>query len=390
VSFLDGIRVIQVGGGIAAGNGARMLALAGADVIAIEPPGGDWVRSIAPFADGVAPPEGSLLYQHLGAGKRGIVCDLETAKGKDVFRRLAGDADLVVDGLGPGRLGSLGLLNPNEVGGTELSVVSVSNFGQEGPDSDLPATDITLEALGGLMYITGEAEYPPLKDPGFVGQMIAGLYVSTAGLIGVLAAQLHGRGHYFDVSIAESLVYFLDNTLTPWAYEKRIKQRGWGFRTSTYPCLDGYVGVFDGAGRYWTRFPKLMNEPALADEKFATQDGRTQHLEEMEALMLPWLVERGKEQIYHEAQALRLPFGSVRTMADLAESPHLRERGFVQAVEHPLLGKFDALAAPFRTVGSQPKAARAPLLGEHTASILSALGYSEAEIAAWNSDAVPL
>jgi crotonobetainyl-CoA:carnitine CoA-transferase CaiB-like acyl-CoA transferase len=155
-----------------------------------------------------------------------------------------------------------------------------------------------------------------------------------------------------------------------WSYARQVRRRASVFRSSVYPCADGYIGVFDGAGRYWRFVAELMEEPALLNPRFATGMQRTDYGDEIDALMLPWLVQHNREEIFHAAQARRLPFGPIRSMKEIVESPHLNERKYFVTVDHPVAGKITSPGAPFRLPNSPWKAGRAPLLGEHTEEVL--------------------
>ena len=373
------LRVLDISSGVSGPYAARVLAGYGACVIKVERPGcGDWARRLPPHKEGATALESSALFAWLNAGKRGVTLNLADARGRDLLRRLVADADLVIESIRPDRKRSFGVdqtaLADENPG---IASVSVTNFGETGPYRDRPATEITLQALGGMMARNGSRGRPPLKMWGNQAQLIAGANVLAASMGALLAARRTRSAHHADVAVLECVLQFLHSTLMKWSFERVEVGRDAvaAVANGVYPCADGYAGVIvPGSGKMWRRIPELMEDERLADDRFRTLGGRVRHGDEVDALMLPWIVSHGKEEIYHRAQALALPFASVRNAHDVLESPQLNARGYFDDVEQPGIGRMRAPGAPFRLEAPKWRAAPAPLLGEHNAEVYGELG----------------
>ncbi|MFH1485398.1 MAG: CoA transferase [Chloroflexota bacterium] len=364
----------------------RLVAGMGAEVIKVEKPGvGDLARRMGPFPGDIPHAERSGLFLYLNAGKKSVTLNLKTKAGTDILRKLLGDADVLVESFAPRVMPSLGLdynalarINPG------LVMVSISNFGRTGPYRDFKAADIVEYALGGLMYITGEAEREPLKNGGNLAQYGAGQNAFVAALSALHYREETGLGQHVDVSIMECITSILEMADIMWAYQQEVYPRtGDGLRGAwgTYPCRDGFVGVISGPPRRWAAVSKLMDNPALADPRFSDSSGITAHRDEVDALMLPWLVQHDKEEVYHAAQKMGLPFGYVATTEDLLESAQFRERAFFTEVDHPEAGNLDYPTGPARMSETPWRTGRAPLLGEHNEEVYCGrLGYSRQDL----------
>jgi crotonobetainyl-CoA:carnitine CoA-transferase CaiB-like acyl-CoA transferase len=382
MTALSQFRVLDLSRGVAGPYCTRFFAGFGAEVIKIERPGeGDSSRAAGPFPNDQPNRETSGLFMHLNGGKRSVTLDLSTATGAKLLREIAAECDLVVSSFRPASLERLGLWPADWVAEFPRQVfLALTNFGLTGPYRDYPAADVTLEALGGLLYITGEGDRPPLRDPGNQAQYIAGARAFGLALIALWERNRSGQGQVIDLSIAASVTHMLENTMMRWSYARQVRKRSAVFRSSVYPCKDGFIGVFDGAGRQWRQIADLMEEPRLLDERYAGGLQAGDHADEIDALMLPWLIQRDREEIFRLAQARRMPFGPVRTTKELAESEQLNGRGFFVTPEHPVAGAMKAPGAPFRLPASPWAPAPAPLLGEHTAEVLGRLGYGPADL----------
>ncbi len=379
---LSHLRVLDLSRGVAGPYCTRFFAGFGAMVIKIERPGeGDISRAAGPFPNDAPNPEASGLFFYLNQGKRSVTLDLASASGKALLRVLAADCDLIVTSFRPATLEKLDLWPHAWVEEFPRQVfLAITNFGLSGPYRDYAAADITMEALGGLLYITGEGDKPPLRDPGNQAHYIAGGRAFGLAMIALWEQMRSGKGQVIDLSIAASVTHMLENTMMRWAYAHQIRRRAAIFRSSVYPCRDGFIGVFDGAGRMWREVAELMEEPRLLEPRFMTGTQRADNSDEMDALMLPWLIQRGKEDIFRAAQAKRLPFGPVRTTKELVESEQLQGRGFFITEEHPVAGKVTTPGAQFRLPASPWQPGRAPLLGEHTTEELGRFGYAASDL----------
>jgi CoA:oxalate CoA-transferase len=373
---LAGVRVLDLSTGIAGPSCTRQLAAAGAEVVKVEPPAGDPARWTPPFATPEPHPEASTLFLYLNAGKKSVVLDLDDPAGRQALLDLAAGADVLVESFPPGYLADRGL-TPERLRATSpaLVITSITPFGQAGPYRDYQADEINLYAWGGLMGVTGEGEREPLKNGGWQAQYQTGLAALAGTLTALYAALGDGRGRDVDVAAMDTVALMVESHMI-WNWVTLNQQRGRIGNHSiipprgTWPCQDGWVTVIPSLWRNWEAFEKLTGNPALADPRFATNDGRSKHADEIMALLLPWFIEHTREQIYHAAQALGLPFGYVATVDEILASPHLAAREYFIELDHPVAGRITYPGAPVRLTGTPYRFERAPLLGEHTDEVL--------------------
>lgn len=386
--MLDGLKVLDLTRYVAGPYATRLMATQGADVIKVERPGvGDPARRIGPFPDDIPHAEKSALFLYLNASKKSVTLNLKHAESAPIMRRLVEWADALIENFSPRVMPSLALdyaslaaINPH------LVMTSISNFGQTGPYRDYAAREINLYALGGLMYITGDPEREPLGMAVRLAQYGAG----QNAFVGTLAALWHrdgtGEGQHADVAISEYLATILENALSQYSYTgsnfRRTGNRGYGRAAwGPYPCRDGYVGVIAGPDHKWPAMAELMQIPELAEERFADRAGRAANADELDALMLPWLMRHDKHDIFERAQRLGLAFAYVAAPQDILAWGHLRERGFFETVEHPAAGRLEHPTGPYKAGQNAWRVNAAPLLGQHNAAIYGdMLGYSKQEL----------
>jgi crotonobetainyl-CoA:carnitine CoA-transferase CaiB-like acyl-CoA transferase len=382
--FLEGLKVLDLGHHVAGPYATRLMAVQGADVIKVERiDGGDPARRQGPFPDGAPHLEKSALFLYLNTAKKGITLNLKTSAGRDVLGKLVEWADVLVENFAPRVLPSLGLgyeelskLNPGMV------MTSISNFGQTGPYRDYKAREMTLYALGGLQYITGDPEREPLQ----MGTRLAQYGAGQNAFVGSMSALWHrdgnGEGQQVDVAVSEFLATILENALSMYSYTgssfQRTGNRGYGRAAwGPYPCKDGFVGVIAGPDYKWPVMAELMGIPELNNPKFDDRAGRGEHADELDALMLPWLMKHGKREIFERAQNLGLAFAYVANPADILSWEHLGERGFFAEVEHPEAGTFQYPTGPFQSEGMSWDLSPAPKLGQHNREVFcDLLGYT--------------
>ncbi len=386
--LLNGVKALDLTHYFAGPYCTRLLAGLGADVVKVErPPSGDPLRRLGPFAgnpgayrapDGsAAPVEDGAWHLYLNAGKRSLGLNLKTEQGRQTLLRLSERADVLVENFAPGTLDRLGLgyeelrrVNP------ALVVASISNFGQTGPYRDWRAAEVNLYAMGGLMNITGEPDREPLKEGAPVAQLGAGQNAFAATLAALMYAEETGEGQRIDISIAEYATNILENALMQYSYSgqeyTRVGNRGYGRAAwGIYPCRDGFVGIIAGPDHRWPEVSRIMEREELADPRFASRRGRQDNADEVDALMLPWLIEQDKVDIFKAGQESGLGFSFVATMQDILEMEQLLARGYFVELEHPVAGTLRYPGAPIRPDTDAWVFRRAPLFGEHTAAVLS-------------------
>ena len=366
---LAGVRVVDLTHHVAGPYCTKWLATLGADVIKIERPGsGDIARSLPPFPADGPHLEKSGLFLYLNTGKRSVTLDLRSASGRDALLDLVGGSAVVVENFRPGVLAKLGLgyetlatVNPAVV------LTSISNFGQTGPYRDLQATEIVLFGMGGLMSVMGFEDSPPLKFGGYQSLYMGGMSALTATLTALRQAEATGSGHHVDVSLFESMVSSSFQSMVEYEYTGRVQHRSRAM--FVFPCRDGYVGL-NCQDHQWRRLVKVLGIPELDSAEFANQRDRRVNYEALEAAILPWTLERAKQEIYDLGQAAGLPFSYFGTIDDLLTSPQYKAREFFKRLDHPVAGAYEYPGSPIRFDGVQPTEQRAPLLGEHDEDVL--------------------
>ena len=386
--LLEGVRVLDLTHYIAGPYCTRLMAGLGADVLKVERPGtGDLLRRFGPFVSRPGttrdydndPVEDGAWHLYLNAGKRSVAIDLKSPKGRQLALDLASQADILVENFAPGTLDRLGLgYQSLEKANPALVVTSISNFGQTGPYRDWRGSEANLYAMGGLMNITGEPDQEPLKEGAPLAQLGAGQNAFAASMGALMFSEETGEGQQIDVSIAEYATNILENALMQYSYSgqeyTRVGNRGYGRAAwGIYPCQDGHVGIIAGPDHRWPEVARIMDREELADPRFASRRGRQENADEVDALMLPWLIEHDKVDIFKAGQESGLGFSFVATMQDILEMEQLVARGYFVDLEHPVAGGMTYPGAP---IACEPDAdawvfRRAPLYGEHTASALS-------------------
>ncbi len=374
---LTGVRVLDLSEYIAGPYATRLLAGFGADVIKVERPSGDPIRRWGAL-NGEPDLETSAFHLYLNQGKRSVTLDLDTAEARDALWRLIDTADVLVESFRPGTMAAWGFDAATVASRKpDLLYVSVTWFGQDGPYASYEAWEITSYALSGLMSITGEDHREPLKNGGYLGQYLTGHKTFDAVMVGLWERGNSGLGQHLDISVLECTASLLEHFDMQWIYAHTIPPRaGNGARAAwgLYPAADGWVGVVSGPARRWANIGVLMESEELLSERFLVPGAQMELRDEIDALMLPWLVTHEKEEIYHRAQALGLPFGYAATPADLFGVEQLEHRGFFERIDHPVAGsaRYPTVAAKF-TDGLW-SLGRAPLLGEHNVELLGPSG----------------
>jgi len=386
---LSGIKVLDLTHHIAGPYCTKLLADYGAEVIKVERPGiGDDARRIGPFFGDEANPDASGLFLYLNTNKRGITLNLKAEAGRQVFRELVRDADILVENFSPGVMGRFGFdyrslekMNPG------LVMTSISNFGQTGPYRDFKATELISDAMGGWMTVIGDPEREPLKPGGSQAQFVGGLFGAVGTMTAFHGREMNGVGQHVDISLMEAVLYIQMNITSIYAYyqhiTKRIGNMVLPLPGSILPCRDGYIGAFAITTSQWETLCDWMGKPEFKeDPDFLTVPDRAENADLLNAHLISWLVEHDQEELFREAQKRKLPFGMPMNSEMLLESDHLNERGYFVEVDHPATGKIRYPGAQVRMGDTPYELRRAPLLGEHNEEILcSRLGYSKADLA---------
>ena len=404
VGPLSGLRVLELADEKGQFCG-KLMADLGADVIKIEPPGGQSTRSIGPFLDDLPDLERSLSFWHYNTSKRGITLNLESGDGQSIFRRLVPTAAVVLETYPAGYLPSLGLgyedLVPQN---PQLIMCSLTPFGQTGPWRDYRTSDMLHLAAGGQMASSGyDPEDVPDASPIAPGGGNAWHIGSHYACMGILAALIYrdvsGEGQYIDASIHEACALTTEGAVSVYLSTDEVVLRHTGRQASTDQSVKTQMSTKDGGWVNVTRSgsnltPSRLKQLAqwmdgyglaqdLMDEKYDTVDGIEENSGHITEVMAEFISQLPQEEIWHGGQERDFPWGAMRTMDEIMDDPHLEERGFYTEVEHPELERsfiYPGAAAIYN--GSPWRISRrAPLIGEHNREVLcDELGLSREEL----------
>lgn len=379
---LDDIRIIDLTQGISGPYATKLLAEHGADVVKIEPPGGDYTRRLGPFPGDQPDPGKSGLFIHLNGNKKSVTLDIAADSSRVVLRRLVQDADVLIESGNPGDMAAIGLAYDDlKADLPRLIYCSVTPFGQTGPYSGYKGNSLAAMALSGLMYITGDPDKEPLTTGGEPAEYFAGLHT----WIGILAALEHrsqtGAGQYVDVSMLESLGCADEYNTAAYSYLGMIRKRYYSrhhiptYPSDIFPCRDGHIVVVGGAGGFPFLMAVLLEQPELEENPmFQNLWLRTFQWQEFEKILRPYLNEHDWEDLLTRAQELRIPFAAVMDPAMLLANPHLKERAFFYELNQPDVGKLPLAANIYQMSETPLQFGPAPALGQDTKEALSEAG----------------
>lgn len=387
---LEGLTVIDLTTHIAGPYATKLLADMGARVIKVEPPGGDSSRTLGPFLHDTPGPDSSGTYQFLNTNKLGVVVDLKSPGGRDVFARLVHGADLVVTASAPATEEELGIDYASVQAVAKVPVLSITNFGHSGPYRDYRMSDTTLFAMGGEMFSHGTADREPLKLGGTAALLQGGAMAGLAAIGAIHAWEAHGTAQHVEVSLFDAQVNNVDRrtaSILAWRFSGRVQERpagsGGGVAGGIYPVADGYVEVTASFGNYWDRFVDMIDEPALREPKWtspATQMDPAAK-EEADGIIYPWMLSHSRAEVWREARRAKAMVAPLFTGLDIYEDEVFRKRGLWEQVHHAALGTFPMLGRPYIFEKTPWELQRpAPMLGEHTEAVLGEAGLSAAEI----------
>ena len=380
---LQGLRVLELGQLIAGPFAGKTLGDFGAEVIKVEPPG-DPLRQWRLLHEGT-----SVWWQVQSRNKQSVVLDLRTEAGRADVRRLIDEADVLIENFKPGTLEKWGM-GYDELARTNpgLIMLRISGYGQDGPYRDLPGFAVVAEAMGGLRHLMGEPDRPPVRAGVSLGDTLAALH----GVIGVLLALQararsvsaeapKGRGQVVDVALYEAVFNCMESLLPEYSAFGAVRQPAGSALpgiapSNAYRCADGQVVIGGNGDSIYKRLMAAIGRDDLGqDPGLASNSGRAARVDEIDAAITAWTVQRPVDAVVAALQAVSVPVGRIYTVKDIAEDPHYQARGMIQRI---VTAQGLALDVPGVTpkLSATPGAIRslAPALGEHTEAVLGKRG----------------
>jgi crotonobetainyl-CoA:carnitine CoA-transferase CaiB-like acyl-CoA transferase len=397
---LDGVRVLDLSRVLAGPWCTQTLADLGADVIKVERPpadgqrGGDDTRGWGPpfLADDEGRDTDDAAY-FLGANrnKRSVTIDLAQPAGQALVKRLAAQADVLVENFKVGDMARYGLdADSLRREFPRLVYCSITGFGQTGPYRERAGYDYAIQGLGGLMSVTGERDDKPGGGPQKVGVAVADLFTGLYATVAILAALRHrdatGQGQVVDMALLDSQVAMLANLGANYLVTRQPPRRAGNAHQNIVPyqvfeVADGHLILAVGNDGQFERFCRVAGCDALAgDERFATNAARVRHREALGALLQPVLLTRPRGAWLAALEAAKVPAGPINDLAQVFADPQVRSRGMVAQVAHPRRQSLELVASPIKLSATPAQLRRPPpLLGEHTDDVLAELGIDAAE-----------
>jgi formyl-CoA transferase/CoA:oxalate CoA-transferase len=363
-----------------------LLADMGARVIKVEQPGrGDDTRAWGPPFVG----KESAYFLSINRNKESLTLDFKSEEGRRILGQLIGKSDVVVENFRPGAMARLGLdyatLAPQH---PRLVHCSISGFGQGGPRRDQPGYDAVIQAEGGLMSVTGDADGRPYRVGLAVTDMVAGLLAAQGIILALFARERSGKGQQVDISMLDGVIsllsYHASIYLTTGAESKRVGNRHATIAPyDTFAASDGELFLAVGNDDQFQRFCQAAGlTPLLADERFATNPSRVTNEGILKPLLEPVMRARTRADWLRDLTAAGVPCGAVRSVPEALSDPQVSARQMIEAVEHAVLGPIKVLGTPIKLSDTSASVRTAPpTLGQHTDSVLAELGLSSADIA---------
>ena len=385
------LKVVDASSFVAGPYCAKLLADFGADVVKVEPPQGDEARRREPFAGDIPDPERSGLFLYLNTNKRGITLDLESAQGREIFKRLVAEVDVLIDDRSPAEAERLGIdyeslrkLNPG------LIVTSVTPFGRTGPYREYKARHLNTFHSSGQGYLlpmnSPDKEREPVKGAGFLADYDAGITAAIATLGAVFWRGAGGTGQHVDVSKQHAAMHLEKSQLRRYIDNGESPDRtGMGRLLETLvKAKDGlYVVIILSSEIQWKGLFEAMGRPQWgAEPPYNTQAGRSANYEGLRARLQEWADGLTADEIFHKIQSCKSACAPVYTAEEFVNSPQIAARDFLVPLEHPVAGKLSYPGRAYQFSNVEWRGERAaPLLGQHNGEVLGErLGHSPADL----------
>ncbi|NMC31517.1 MAG: CoA transferase [Veillonellaceae bacterium] len=383
---LAGLRVLDLSRVLAGPYCAMMLADYGADVVKIEPPKvGDDSRAFGPFVG-----KESAYFMSLNRNKRSMTLNFKRQAECDVFKEMVKQADIVLENYRPGTMEKFGLgydvlkaINPG------IIYAACSGFGHSGPYQYKPAYDIIVQAMGGIMSITGPEGGEPCRVGASVGDIIAGMFTAYGIMMALHHRDKTGEGQKVDVAMLDSQVAVLENAIARYVTSGSVPTPLGNRHPSISPfssftAKDGHIIVGAGNERLWTKLCNILEKPELlADPRFESNSKRTANVRELTAILNDVFSKRTIAEWLTVLEEAELPCAPINTIDKIVNDPHIQSREMIVEVEHPVAGHLKMAGLPVKMSATPGAIERpAPLLGQHTAELLKEiLGWDEEKTA---------
>lgn len=383
-NMLDDVVVLDLGQIYNGSYCGLILSYMGAEVIKIEPPFGDPLRSRVEDGE----PEEFIM---LNSNKKGVTLNLKAKRGKEILEEMVESADILLENFSTGTMEDLGVgydhlsdINP------ELIYAHSSGFGDTGPRRDQLAMDLIIQGVSGIMDITGEPDGPPLKTGAAIGDFLGGSHLVS----GVLGALYHrertGEGQYLEVSMNDAVYPSLMSQLASYYRDEntinRTSNRHSGLSKAPYNAYeteDGYIVIICANNKHWERLLDLMDRPDLnGDERFVDNVSRVENIDEVDEIVERWTSDKNASELEVTLREAGIPCGKVQTVEEVLCDRHLIERGMINEIYHPDYGTIKVPGMPIHLSESEPPdPTPSPTMGEDNTDVMcDLLGYTKDEV----------
>ena len=388
---LSGIRILDLTQFEAGTTCTQFLGWLGADVIKIEPPGGEQSRRNRPEVPGLD----AMFFLVFNSNKRSVTIDLKNPDGRALFLKMVEHGDVVVENFAPGLMERLGLdyeqlraVNP------KIIVARIKGFGLSGPYHEFKSFDMIAQATGGVMSVTGFPDREPVRCGAAIGDTGTGVHTAGAIMAAYIQRQRTGQGQLVEVSMQEVIANFLRGRYVDHYRENKPSERRGnvligGVPGGAYPCAGGglndYVYIYCQPinPEMWRAFATAIgHEDLLTDARYKDAKARWEHRGELNAIFRAWTGAHTKHEVLAILGKAGVPCGAIQDTGEILDDPHLNARGQIDTIDHPTRGRFRLPSCPVRLSASSAPPTAPPLVGEHTADILNeVLGLSKDEVA---------
>lgn len=383
VKALSGLKVIDLTSALSGPFCTMFFGDFGAEVIKIEPVGGEQCRAWGPLDEKSGE---SGFYSYINRNKKGCTLNLKSEKGLEMFYELIKDADFLCENYKGGVTKKLKIdyetlkeINPR------LIYVSGSGFGQTSPYSNRPCYDIVAQAMGGIVNLTGFKETSPVKVGPSIADHVSGIYQMVGALIALHHRNKTGEGQLVDVAMVDTVFSILENAIPTYTMEGIVPERNGNIDPSIspfdiYQCKDGYVALGVGNNRLWAKLCKVMDrEDLIEDDRFSTNELRSKnYIPELRDIIRAYCIEHTKNELENIMEEASIPCGPVLDVGEAVNHPHIKAREMIVNVEHPTAGTIPMQGiVPKLSATPGTIDAPSPLLGQHNREIFNLTAEEE-------------